>query len=46
MIVKASIIPLQGLDSSLIMDELAVLWSLNIIAVSLSLVLFAYLWRR
>lgn len=45
-IVKASIIPIQGLDNSLITDELVVLWSLNLIAATLSLVLFAYLWRR
>lgn len=44
-IIKASKNTIDGLDGSLVIDELMILILLNLISISLSYLLFPYLWR-
>jgi heme exporter protein B len=46
MVIKGGFTMAQGFESSLISDELIILWGLNLIALSLNLALFSYIWRR
>ncbi len=46
LVIKASLVLIQSLDSSFLLDEMRQLWALNAIAFTLSMALFVYLWRR
>jgi heme exporter protein B len=46
MVIRGGTTAAQGLGTSLVYDELLILWALNFISLSLNLALFSYIWRR
>jgi heme exporter protein B len=46
LLIKASKVAMDGLDRSLLTDDLIILLSIKVILVSISFLLFPYLWRN